>query len=169
MNKIFGLIALFALVAVSYSRNLPVKAMTDGDGSDYGVKVFELVDNRLANAADSMKDTIAIGGNNVYGPIPITQANCNAAKGIQIYAYNNLLASGDSISVGWAPCSSPFAADVIGYTTLDTLIATTGEVLANIDLTSRDTKYVFVRILNFDATRVELSNRIRCVVKYDCK
>jgi hypothetical protein len=163
MNRIFLIVvALLALASVSFARNITPTKVTDN--ATTSVEVWDVSDI----VVDSINDTIAIGGQNVYGPIPLSNNDCNYASGFQGFFNNSTLATGDSAQFAYCITAGRSINDTLAFTATDTLVAATGEDTPYTALSSTAGKWLWVKIRNIDGTRIELQNRIKVAITYGC-
>lgn len=159
MRFLFGLILAFAVVIAS-ADNLGVSGVKKwANGA-----VYALTDNTIDVTYG--RDSLAIGGHNIYGPIAVKLANGLDADYFSVLARAGVVASGDTAAVQYQGTASPWLVDTCStWITIDSLFSGGTKGGRDVAVGTKAFNYIWIRILATDATAVELQKRIAIVLK----
>lgn len=165
MNKIFS--ALFVLIAVvvsSHAASVGLAASVGGSIYDAQSKPSNVAVVQLGTGTGAQYDTIAIAGQNVYGPYNLSVDKSRPQfKGFRLNSLTGTLDSGDSAEVSYQLISGTTLADTAPvWTPSDTLIAT-GKLGNYQDISSKTGLAIVFKVKNIDATALLVQKKLKVV------
>jgi hypothetical protein len=155
-NAILALMLIFAAASTLRADVCPVEVV-DGNGN---VVVYDLTDESTDLVLG--RDSLAIAGWNVYGPIPIEDGKGRRYLYMGVQAAQGAISTGDSVQIEYQGLISPALAE--STSTWDTLASDVkigGKVEKGIDLSTKAIRYVWVKVRNLSASATQLTGRIR--------
>ena len=150
-------------VIASFADNLPVDRYVIG-GSPTNTLSYNLTDESIDTVLG--RDSIAIGGQNIYGPISLRGTGKEMATYAALYAKPLVVASGDTVEVDYQITAEAGIKDTVAtWIVWDTLFSTGNKGATDIALSAKVGNYLWVKVKNVDATAAELAKRILVMLK----
>ena len=159
MRGLVGLILMFAVVA-AFADNLGVSPVaTKANGG-----IYALTDNVIDTVYG--RDSLAIAGSNIYGPIAVKLSSGIDADYFSVIARGGVVASGDTAAIQYQGTGTNFLADTCAtWTAIDSLFVGGTKGNRDVNISAKAINYLWVRILATDVTAVELQKEIKVILK----